>query len=109
MAKDYIMVALNPALGVCSGVYGLMVARWVFVINRFHKEVLEGDTSYEYKEHIVFKTLLFCRALVLGAVAPVLSFFNPSYIDQFLVGVKVPGAKRAQTRTAPVGGKVQPK
>jgi hypothetical protein len=101
------MVVLNPALGAASVAYSVMVTRWVFVINRFHREVLEGDSSYEYKEHIVFKSLLFARALVLGAVAPVLSFFNPSYINQFIDGVKV-HTKRT-TRTPPTIGEVQPK
>jgi hypothetical protein len=101
------MVVLNPALGVASVAYSVMVARWVFVINRFHREVLEGDSSYEYKEHIVFKTLLFTRALVLGAVAPVLSFIKPSYLNQFFDGVKV--RTKQTNRTPPAIGKVQPK
>lgn len=83
------MVVLNPALGACAVAYSSLVARWVVVIMRFHRAVLEGDASYEYKEHFVFRAILFGRALVLGLVAPLFSFFNPAYIDQFLFGVKV--------------------
>lgn len=68
--------------------YMAISTRWFLVINAFHREVLRDDTSYVYKEHGVFKSMLLVRAMALALVAPLMAFVRPSYFDQFLNGVK---------------------
>lgn len=72
-------------------VYVVIVARWFSVITKYHKDVLANDSSFQYKDHPIFKTILGGRALVLAAVAPLMAFINPSYFNQFFQGVEVKG------------------
>jgi hypothetical protein len=69
-------------------VYMLIVARWFYVINRYHGEVLAMDTSYTHKHHPVFKAILFGRAIGLAAVAPLFALVKPDYFSQFFDGIK---------------------
>lgn len=69
--------------------YLVIVARWFMVINKYHKDVLEGDNSYQFKNHPIFKGILFLRALTLATVAPLMAFVKPAYFSQFFEGVKV--------------------
>lgn len=70
-------------------VYLAIVCRWFMVINRYHVEVLANDSSYEYKDHPIFKGALLLRAVVFASVAPVFALVNPSYFNTFFDGVNV--------------------
>lgn len=83
------MQAITTESWIALAVYLLIVTRWFLVINKYHADVLAMTTEYEYKDHPVFKTILYGRALVLASVAPVFAFFKPSYLNQFFEGVKV--------------------
>jgi len=88
------MITFNSASGIALVAYSAIAARWAFVIHKYQQQVLEGDQSYQYKDHPVFKGLLLGRAAVLGAIAPVMAFVKPSYLNQFIDGVQLPSARR---------------
>lgn len=93
LAAGVHMFSFSPGLGIAVGAYGLIVMRWTYVINKFHNDVLADDTSYQFKEHPVFKGILLGRAILLGTIAPFIAFFQPSLLNQFFDGIKLPWKK----------------
>jgi hypothetical protein len=83
------MSSLNFEVQIAIVVYLVIVARWFMVINKYHNDVLSGDTSYKFKDHPIFKGILFLRALTLASIAPLMAFVKPSYFAQFFDGIKV--------------------
>lgn len=76
-------------------VYAVIVVRWFYQINKYHQALLEQDGSYDmHKDHFVFKAILFMRAAVLAAIAPVVALFKPSYLSVFLGGIDIPRARK---------------
>jgi hypothetical protein len=71
-----------------AAVYLAIVVRWFLMIHAYHQTVLEDDTTFEHKEHFLFKSVLFVRAAVLAFVAPVVSLVKPSYFSVFFDGVE---------------------
>jgi hypothetical protein len=82
---------LTTETEIALAVYALIVFRWFYVINKYQKDILSDNETYQFKDHFVFKTILFMRALVLAMIAPLMAFVKPSYFTQFFEGVKVEG------------------
>lgn len=81
----------KEVLGFCGLIYFAISLRWFFVILKYHADVLSIDSSYQYADHWLFKTILFCRAVVLAAIAPVIALVYPKVLDQFINGCEVQG------------------
>lgn len=75
-------------------VYTAISVRWIYVIHRYHQQVLQETTEYKFSTHPIFKSILFGRACVLGSIAPLFAFVKPSYFAQFFNGVETKSSIR---------------
>lgn len=80
---------IDPILVVAALMYFAIAARFFYVFSQYQSKVLAVPGLYKNTDHAVFKTMIVVSTMMQATIAPLVSFFIPSYINVFFDGIEL--------------------
>lgn len=80
---------IDPILVVAALMYFAIAARFFYVFSQYQNKALAIRGLYKNANHPIFKTMITMSTVMQATIAPLVSFFIPSYIDVFFEGIEL--------------------